>query len=99
MKSLQLFQPSPDTLYTLDATARLADMSRHAIIVCAKRGLISSYRDELGAYYFDDNAIRVLRSIQHLHVIYGFNLSGIKMVLDLLKEVERLQAEVRSLRR
>lgn len=99
MKSLQLFQPSPDTLYTVDATARLTDMSRHTIIVCAKRGLISSCQDELGAYYFDDNAIGVLRSIQHLHVVYGFNLSGIKMVLDLLKEVERLQAEVRFLRR
>lgn len=99
MKSLQLFQPSPDTLYTLDVTARLTNMSRHGIIVCAKRGLISSYRDEMGAYYFNDNAIRVLRSIQHLHIVCGFNLSGIKMVLDLLKEVESLQAEIRFLRR
>lgn len=47
MKSLQLYQPSPDTLYTLDVTACLTDMSRHTIIVCAKRGLISSFLDEL----------------------------------------------------
>lgn len=40
-----------------------------------------------------------MRSIQHLHVAYGFDLSGIKMVLDLLNEVERLQAEIRRLRR
>lgn len=99
MKSLQLFQPSLDTLYTLDATARLTGMSRHAIIVCTKHGLIYSYLDKMGAYYFDDKAIRVLRNIQHLHVVYGFNLSGIKMVLDLLKEVESLQVEIQFLRR
>jgi len=55
--------------------------------------------DEEGAYYFDDDAIRVLRRIQRLRVGCGLNLPGIKIALGLLNEVERLQAEVRFLHR
>ncbi|MCW5820389.1 MAG: MerR family transcriptional regulator [Trueperaceae bacterium] len=99
MNIIQLFVPSPDTLYTLDATARLAEASRHAILVYVKHGLAAPYIDEAGAYYFDDNAIRVLRRIQRLHASYGLDLPAIKMVLELMNEIERLQAEVRILRR
>lgn len=99
MNIIQLFEPSPDTLYPLDAAARLAEVSRHAILVYAKHGLVAPYIDEAGAYYFDDEAIRVLRRIQRLHIGYGLNLPGIKMVLELLNEVECLQAEIRFLRR
>ncbi|HEY5892715.1 MAG TPA: chaperone modulator CbpM [Chthoniobacterales bacterium] len=99
MNIIQLFEPNPNILYTLDVTARLAEMSRHAILVYSKHGLVVPVIDEAGAYYFDDDAIRVLRRIQRLRAGYGLNLTGIKMALDLLNEVERLQAEVRFLRR
>ena len=55
--------------------------------------------DEDGAYHFNDDAIRVLRRVEYLRVACGLNLPGIKMALDLMNEVERLQAEVRFLRR
>jgi chaperone modulatory protein CbpM len=96
---IQLFEPNPNTHYTLDATAHLAEMSRHAILVYTKHGLVTPIIDEDGAYYFDDDAIRVLRRIQRLHAGCGLNLPGIKLALGLLNEVERLQAEVRFLRR
>jgi DNA-binding transcriptional MerR regulator len=52
-----------------------------------------------GGYYFNDEAIRILRRIEYLRNVCGINLSGIKMILDLVNEAERLRAEVRFLRR
>ena len=99
MSIIQLFELNPSTLYTIDTTARLADAPRHAILVYCKHGLVAPVVNEEGAYYFNDDAIRVLRRIEYLRAACGLNLSGIKMALDLLNEVERLQTEVRFLRR
>jgi DNA-binding transcriptional MerR regulator len=51
-----------------------------------------------GGYYFNDEAIRTLRRVEHLRTTCGVNLAGIKMILDLMNQVERLQSEVRFLR-
>jgi DNA-binding transcriptional MerR regulator len=99
MNTLQLFEPSPDIVYTIDATARLADVPRHTVLVYYKHGLVSPLIDTEGGFYFDDEAIRVLRRIEYLRIARGINLAGIKMVLDLMNEVERLESEVRFLRR
>jgi DNA-binding transcriptional MerR regulator len=99
MNVIQLFEPDPHILYTIDATAHLADVPRHTILVYYKHGLVAPLVNEEGAYYFNDDAIRVLRRIEYLRVACGLNLSGIKMALDLMNEIERLQTEVRFLRR
>jgi len=99
MHALQLFEPDPNTLYTIEAAARLADVPRHTILVYYKHGLLCPVVDpECGAYFFDDTAIRLLRRIEYMRNVSGVNLAGIKMTLDLLNEVERLQSEVRFLR-
>jgi DNA-binding transcriptional MerR regulator len=99
MNVIQLFEPNPQTLYTIDTTAHLAAVPRHAILVYYKHGLVAPVVDQEGVYHFNDDAIRVLRRIEYLRSACGLNLPGIKMALDLLGEVERLQAEVRFLRR
>ena len=99
MNLIQLFEPNPNTLYTIDTTARMADVPRHAILVYFKHGLVAPVVDEEGVYYFNDDAIRVLRRVQYLRVACGLNLPGIKMAIDLINEVEQLRAEVRFLRR
>jgi DNA-binding transcriptional MerR regulator len=99
MNFIQLFEPDPNILYTIDATAHLAEVPRHAILVYCKHGLVAPVLDEDGAYHFNDAAIRVLRRIKYLRVTGGLNLPGIKLTLDLMNEVERLRAEVRFLRR
>ncbi len=98
MNSIQLFEPHPNVLYTIDVTARLAAVPRHAILVYYKHGLVAPVVDEQGVYYFNDDAIRILRWVEHLRMRGGLNLAGIKMALDLLNEVERLQSEIRFLR-
>jgi DNA-binding transcriptional MerR regulator len=100
MYTLQLFEPDPRTVYTIEGTARLADVSIHSILVYCKHGLVSPVGDpECGGYYFNDEAIRVLRRIEYLRTVCGINLAGIKMTLDLIEQVERLQSELLFLRR
>ena len=96
---LQLFEPPPDAVFTIDGTAHLADVSRRAILVYCKHGLISPMRGSADSgYCFDGDAIRALRRINALRAVCGDDLSGIKIILDLMNEVERLHSEVRSLR-
>jgi DNA-binding transcriptional MerR regulator len=99
LRALQLFQPDPQTVYTIEATARILDVPRHTILVYYKHGLVSPVVDpDCGGYYFNDEAIRVLRRVEYLRTVCGVNLDGIKLILDLSNEVERLRAELRFLR-
>lgn len=98
--AIELYQPLPGTAYTIEATARLTDLPRRAILVYYKHGLISPVdaSHETG-YYFDDRAIRTLRRIGRLEATHGISVSGIRMILDLMDEIEQLRSDIRVLRR
>ncbi len=99
VRALQLFEPDSESVYTIESAANLAHVGRRRILVYYKRGLLSPVVDpECGGYYFNDEGIRALRRIQHMHSDLGINLAGIKIIFDLLNEVERLRNEVRFLR-
>jgi hypothetical protein len=96
---LELFQPKPDVLYSLDATARLAGVSRHCVLVCCRAGLVRPVvQPPYGVMEFTEEAIYALRRIEYLRTVQGLDLAWIKTLFDLLDEVECLRAEVRFLR-
>ena len=98
-RALQLFEPDPRTAYTIEMTAHLVGVPRHTILVYCKYGLVSPVVDPAcGGYYFNDEAIRVLRRVEYLRASCGVNLAGIKMILELINRVERLESEVNFLR-
>lgn len=94
---LQLFQPSPEAVYSIEATAQLVDVPRRRIAVYCRHGLVSPRANERG-YYFDGKTIGTLRAIEGLRAVCGDDLAGIKMILQLMNEVQRLNSEVRMLR-
>lgn len=99
-RALQPFEPDPHTAYTIEMMAHLVDVPRHTILVYCKRGLVSPVVDPAcGGYYFNDEAIRTLRRVEHLRTNCGVNLAGIKMIVDLMNKVEQLASEVSFLRR
>src|SRR5882724_10669669 len=94
VRSLQFFEPDPNAVYSIEAAAQLARVGRHTILVYCRHGMVSPVVDpQAGGYYFNDEGIRTLRRIEHLQDS-GINLAGIKIITDLMKEVERLRAEV-----
>ena len=98
-RALELFEPPPEAVYTIDATAHLVGLPRRTIARYCKRGLVSpAVATTDHGYYFDRNGIRALRRIDALRAVCGNDLPGIKIILDLMMELERLHSEVCSLR-
>jgi len=96
MKALQVLEPGGQTVYTIDVAARLAQVPRRLIVLYYKHGLVESVSDPTGnGWYFDDEAIRIVRRIEYFRSVCGMNLAGIKLVMALTDEVERLRAELR----
>jgi DNA-binding transcriptional MerR regulator len=98
--TLQLFEPDARAVYTLEQAARLTQLPRRQIAVYFKYGLVSPVMDPAcGGWYFNDEAIRILRRIDYLRTACGLNLVGIKLMMDLAREVEQLREELNFLRR
>ena len=98
-RALQVFEPDPRTAYTIEMTAHLVALPRHTILLYCKHGLVSPVVDPAcGGYFFNDEAIHVLRRVEYLRTACGINMAGIKMILELMDKVKRLESEVRVLR-
>jgi MerR family transcriptional regulator/heat shock protein HspR len=92
--AIQIFEPERDALYTVDNAGQIAHTSRRRILIYYKHGLISPVTDPVReGYYFDGDTIRTLRRIEFLRCDCGVNLTGIKMILQLINEVEHLREE------
>ena len=91
---LQLFDPPADTVYTIEAAAQITGLPRRAILVYCKHRLLSPLFDTRAeGYSFDGDGIRSLRRIEALRTVCGDDFAGIRIILDLTKELERLQAD------
>ena len=96
MNALQVLEAGGQTIYSIEVAARLAQVPRRLIVLYYKHGLVSPVTDPArSGWYFDDEAIRIVRRIEHLRSTCGLNLAGIKLVMSLVQEVERLRTELR----
>jgi DNA-binding transcriptional MerR regulator len=98
--ALELFEPRPNVLYSLDAAAHIAGVSRRSILVYCRAGLVRSVsQPPYGVMAFTEEAIHTVRRIEHVRAVHSPGLALLKAMFDLLDEVENLRAEVRFLRR
>ncbi len=97
--AIELFQPDPNVLYSLDALAHLADVSRRSILVYCRAGLLQPvFQEPYDVMAFTEEAVHTVRRIQHVRAVHGIDVAWIKVMFDLLDEVDSLRAEVRFLR-
>ena len=97
--ALELFLPKPNVLYSLDAAAHLAGVTRRSILVYCRAGLVQSiFQPPYGIMAFTEEAIHTVRKIEHVRTMHGPDLALLKTMFDLLEEVERLRSELRFLR-
>ena len=95
MKALQVFEPDAGTVHTIERVAQLAQVPRRLVVLYYKHGLVSPVRDPASGWCFDEEAIRIVRRIEYLRSACNVNLAGIKLILGLVEEVERLRQELR----
>ncbi len=82
-----------EAVYTLDVIAELAGTTRQTVLHYQEIGLITA-----DASTFDTECLRRLRRIEHLRSTCEMNAAGLKMLLELLDEVEQLREERRRSR-
>jgi DNA-binding transcriptional MerR regulator len=98
--ALQPFEPDAGSVYPIETVATLVQVPRRHIVVYFKHGLVSPVIDPAyGGWWFDDEAIQVLRRIEYLRAGCGINLTGIKLIMELTKEVELLRQRLHFLNR
>ena len=97
--ALELFQPHPNSLYTLDAIAHLAGVPRRSILIFCRAGLLRPvFQPPYGIMAFTEEAIYTVRRIEEVRTVHGTDVTWIKTMFALLDEVDRLRAEVRFYR-
>ena len=93
--AVQLFEPEQNAVFSIEAAARITHTPRHNILVYCKNHLVSPVTDPVrDGFFFDTDAIDTLRRIEFLRSDCGVNLAGIKMILRLANEVERLREDL-----
>src|SRR6266496_3814464 len=96
--AIKLFDPDPGTAYSIEHTSQLAQVPRRRILIYCKQRLVSPIANpEVEGYWFDGEGLRTLKRIEELRAICGEPLAGVKLILNLMREVQRLRAEIRSL--
>jgi len=97
---LPTYESDVQAVYTLEVVAELTGVSSSRIVHYQEHGWIAPCPDSLpNDPRFDDKAIHALRRIDYLRTTCGVNESGLKLLLGLLDEVERLRAELRGRQR
>ena len=84
-------------LYVISVAAELAGMHPQTLRIYERKGLVDPARTDGGSRRYSDDDIQLLRRIQEL-TNEGLNLAGVKRVLDLEAELERVRRQVEELR-
>ena len=96
MGAVQLFESEPGRLYTIEAAAHLAGVPRRTLLLYCKEGIIqASTKPDCAGLFFDERAIHTIRRAEDLRNLHAMDLKGVRLVFELMEEVESLRQELR----
>ena len=84
-------------VYVISVAAELAGVHPQTLHIYERKGLLEPARTGGGSRRYSDDDLELLRRIQQL-TDAGLNLAGVKRVLELERENERLRAELAAAR-
>ena len=88
----------PDrAVFVISVAAELAGMHPQTLRMYERKGLLRPERTSGNSRRYSELDIERLRLIQELTQEAGVNLAGVKRIMELQREVDRLQARVREL--
>lgn len=99
-RDLPVYDVETDTCYSIEVIAELAGVDPQTILYYQEQGFIRSIAsDGANDAFFDVECLRQLRRINHLRTTCEMNDAGLKLMLDLLNELECLREEQRQILR
>jgi MerR family transcriptional regulator/heat shock protein HspR len=90
-------QTSARAVYVISVAAELAGVHPQTLRIYERKGLLEPARTGGGSRRYSDADLDLLRRIQQL-TDAGLNLAGVKRVLELEQEIERLRADLAEAR-
>ena len=84
-------------VYVISVAAELAGMHPQTLRIYERKGLVDPARTAGGNRHYSDDDLSRLRRIAELTDL-GLNLAGVKMVLELERELARLRGELHDAR-
>ncbi len=85
-------------VFVISVAAELAGMHAQTLRTYDRMGLVTPERTSGGGRRYSRKDISRLRRIQQLSQEEGVNLAGIRAIIGLTEEVDRLRAEIEELR-
>lgn len=86
-------------LYIISIAAELAGVHPQTLRIYERKGLLSPARTAGNTRRYSNRDIERLRMIQRLTQEHGVNLAGVKMIVDLENELERLRRQLHKMDR
>ena len=80
-------------MYVISVAAELSGMHAQTLRTYDRLGLVTPARTSGGGRRYSDRDISMLRKIQNLSQEDGVNLAGIKAIIELTEERDKLAAE------
>lgn len=80
-------------VYIISVAAELAGVHPQTLRIYERKGLLRPARTKGNTRRYSQRDIDQLRTIQRLTQDQGLNLAGVKMIVELQRELERMQAE------
>lgn len=94
--AVELYEPNPAALYALEEAVRLTHLPRRQIVRYCQCGQVApDAAPEAGGWIFNDEGLRRLRRLEALRQPYDVNLTALRLIMELLDEVERRPQELR----
>ena len=87
-----------EAVYIISVAAELAGVHPQTLRIYERRGLLNPYRTPGGTRRYSDDDLERLGLIQEL-TSEGINIEGVKRILEMRDEIDRLQKQVSRLRR
>jgi MerR family transcriptional regulator/heat shock protein HspR len=92
-------EPDERAVYIISVAAELAGVHPQTLRIYERKGLVRPKRTEGNNRRYSARDIRRLRAIQALTQDEGINLAGVKRIIELQAEIDRLQEQIEELQR
>ncbi len=89
---------SSRAVYVISVAAELAGVHPQTLRIYERKGLVEPARTDGGSRRYSDDDVALLHRIQEL-TNQGLNLAGVKRVLEMESELERIRHELVEVRR
>lgn len=90
-----IYKISPDEpVYVISVAAKLVGLHEQTLRMYERKGLIVPKRTDKKTRLYSQNDLKRLRYIKYLTQVKGINLAGVKMILDMVEDIDRVLEEI-----